>query len=83
MGVTIPGDGSVTGQAFNGGTGFNGDRFLFVSEDGTISGWRSALGSTAEMLQLPDPANIYKGATLDISRWAQLPAFGKLRHRQH
>src|SRR5262249_9217263 len=35
--VTIPGDGSVTGQVFNSaaGTGaFNGDTFLFVSEDG-------------------------------------------------
>ena len=44
-GVMIPGDGSVTGQVFNGGTGFNSDRFLFVSEDGTISGWRNSLGS--------------------------------------
>jgi uncharacterized protein (TIGR03118 family) len=63
--VVIPGDGTVTGQAFNGGTGFNSDRFLFVSEDGTISGWRGAIGSTAEVLQLPDPANIYKGVTLE------------------
>ena len=63
--MTIPGDGSVTGQAFNGGTGFNNDRFLFVSEDGTISGWRGALGTTAENLQLPLPGNIYKGATLE------------------
>ena len=63
--VTIPGDGSVTGQVFNGGSGFNGDRFLFVSEDGTISGWRTALGTTAENLQLPDAGNIYKGVALD------------------
>ena len=61
--VTIPGDGSVTGQVFNGSSGFNGDRFLFVSEDGTISGWREALGTTAEMLQLPSDA-VYKGAAL-------------------
>ena len=48
--VTIPGDGTVTGQAFNsaGAGAFNGDNFLFASEDGTISGWRGALGSTAE-----------------------------------
>ena len=65
LSVTIPGDGSVTGQAFNGGTGFNNDRFLFVNEDGTISGWRGALGTTAENLQLPLPGNIYKGATLE------------------
>jgi uncharacterized protein (TIGR03118 family) len=65
--VTIPGDGSVTGQAFNGGTGFNGDRFLFVSEDGTISGWRGALGTLAEVLQTGLPSNVYKGATLDTT----------------
>src|SRR6185369_6961796 len=61
--VTIPGDGSVTGVAFNtGGAGqFNSDLFLFVSEDGTISGWRGALGSTAETLQTADPNNVYKG----------------------
>ena len=44
--VTIPpGGGSVTGQVFNGGAGsgaFNGDSFLFVNEDGTVSGWRGA-----------------------------------------
>lgn len=64
--VTIPGDGSVTGQAFNGaaGTGaFNGDNFLFVSEDGTVSGWRGAIGTTAEVLQAGSAANIYKGTT--------------------
>jgi uncharacterized protein (TIGR03118 family) len=65
--VTIPGDGSVTGQIFNGGTGFNSDRFLFVSEDGTISGWRGALGTTAEVLQLSDPTNVYKGVALDAT----------------
>ena len=65
--VTIPGDGSVTGQVFNGGLGFNSDRFLFVSEDGTISGWRGALGTVAEVLQLPDPTNVYKGVTLDAT----------------
>jgi uncharacterized protein (TIGR03118 family) len=65
--VTIPGDGSVTGQVFNGGAGLNSDRFLFVSEDGTISGWRPALGTTAEIPQSPDPANVYKGVTLDTT----------------
>ena len=42
-----PGDGSVTGQVNNSNTAaFNSDAFLFVSEDGTISGWRGALGTT-------------------------------------
>ena len=64
--VTIPGDGSVTGQVFNPGASFNADRFLFVSEDGTISGWRPALGplATAEVLAIGVAANVYKGTTL-------------------
>jgi uncharacterized protein (TIGR03118 family) len=69
-GVVIPGDGSVTGQVFNSaaGTGaFNGDTFLFVSEDGTISGWQNATGSKALILQTADPANVYKGVTLDTT----------------
>jgi len=61
--VTIPGDGSVTGQVFNSNSAaaFGGDLFLFVSEDGTISGWRGALGTAAETLQVGSTANVYKG----------------------
>ena len=60
--VTIPGDGSVTGIAFGNLAGsFNGDAFLFVSEDGTVSGWRGALGTSAEVLQTARPGNVYKG----------------------
>jgi uncharacterized protein (TIGR03118 family) len=64
--VTIPpsGSGTPTGQVFNGGSQFGGDRFLFVSEDGTISGWRGALGTTAEVLQTGETANVYKGVAL-------------------
>ena len=66
--VSIPGAGNVTGQVFNSratpalGAAFNGDPFLFVSEDGTVSGWRGALGTTAEVLALGSAANVYKGA---------------------
>jgi uncharacterized protein (TIGR03118 family) len=62
--VSIPGDGSVTGQVFNSNAGaaFGGDLFMFVSEDGTISGWRGALGTTAETLVPGSAANVYKGA---------------------
>ncbi|MBS0587183.1 MAG: TIGR03118 family protein [Proteobacteria bacterium] len=61
--VTIPGAGNVTGQVFNNDTSaFNGDRFLFVSEDGTVSGWRSALGATAETLAVASATSLYKGA---------------------
>jgi uncharacterized protein (TIGR03118 family) len=68
LAVTIPGDGSVTGQTFNSASAssaFNKDVFLFVSEDGTISGWRGALGTTAEILQSPSTDNVYKGITLE------------------
>lgn len=65
--VTIPGAGSVTGQVFSGVAGqFNGDTFLFVSEDGTISGWRGALGTTAEILQTGSPSNVYKGVAQSV-----------------
>ena len=68
--VTIPGDGSITGQLSNSNTAaFNGDNFLFVSEDGTISGWRGALGltGTAETLVLASTANVYKGDAISTS----------------
>lgn len=61
--VAIPGDGSVTGQVFNSlnGTGaFNRDLFLFVSEDGTVSGWKA--GTTAEVLAVASGSNVYKGS---------------------
>ncbi|MEO7415153.1 MAG: TIGR03118 family protein [Opitutaceae bacterium] len=56
--VTIPGPGGgvpgvPTGQVFNTAAAsgaFNGDTFLFASATGTISGWRNALGTTAETL---------------------------------
>jgi uncharacterized protein (TIGR03118 family) len=62
--VTIPGNGRVTGLVSNPlGTAFNSDSFLFVSEDGTISGWRNALGTSAEILATGQPNNVYKGVT--------------------
>jgi uncharacterized protein (TIGR03118 family) len=66
--VNTGGAGNPTGQAFNpqaGAGAFNSDPFLFVAEDGTISGWRGALGTTAEILQTGDTANVYKGTTID------------------
>ncbi|QWF72281.1 TIGR03118 family protein [Methylomonas paludis] len=56
--VNIPGDGSITGQVFNNNaSAFSGDVFIFVSEDGTISGW----GGGSATLQSAAPANVYKG----------------------
>ncbi len=66
--VSIPGDGSVTGQAFNSNaSSFNGNRFLFVNEDGTVSGWRPALGTSGTVPADAVAAvatSVYKGATI-------------------
>jgi uncharacterized protein (TIGR03118 family) len=67
--VAIPGAGNVTGQVFNVGNGtgnFNGNLFLFVSEDGTVSGWRGALGTSAEVLQTASDTNSYKGSAISL-----------------
>jgi uncharacterized protein (TIGR03118 family) len=61
--VAIPGDGSLTGQVYNNTTNFNGDLFLFASEDGTLSGWRTNLAFAAETLTCRSGA-VYKGITL-------------------
>jgi uncharacterized protein (TIGR03118 family) len=70
-GVVIPppGSGTPTGQVFNsaGAGAFDGNTFLFVSEDGTISGWKSALGTSAETLQTGLTNNVYKGGALDTT----------------
>lgn len=72
--VTIPtGDANVsptgtpTGQVFNGTTDFklpNGNPavFIFVTEDGTISGWNG--GTTAVIKANTHAASVFKGATL-------------------
>ncbi|HEY7904923.1 MAG TPA: TIGR03118 family protein [Casimicrobiaceae bacterium] len=63
--VTIPGAGNPTGQVFNAdAASFNGDLFLFVSEDGTVSGWRGALGTAAETLVPGSADDNYKGTAL-------------------
>jgi uncharacterized protein (TIGR03118 family) len=64
--VTIPGDGTPTGQLFNGTKAFHTNLFIFASEDGTISGWRGSLGTTAEVLVARSTA-VYKGITLTTS----------------
>ena len=61
--VAIPGNGNITGQVCNNTSAFNGDQFLFASDDGTISGWRPALIFAAETLVSRSSAD-YKGITL-------------------
>jgi len=76
--VTIPGvggeQGNPTGIVFNGGTGFvinNGAgtsaaRFIFASEDGTISAFRGApVVTVVPNEQAPEHGAIYKGLAID------------------
>jgi uncharacterized protein (TIGR03118 family) len=51
-----------TGTVFNGGPDFFGDRFIFVTEDGTISGWSS--GTSAVLRVNRAGSAIYKGVTI-------------------
>ena len=78
--VSIPGAGNVTGQVANtSSTAFNGNFFLFVSEDGTVSGWRSALATHAETLVTGLQGNVYKGvaeATVGGSSYLYAANFG-------
>lgn len=62
--------GVPTGAVFNGTTDFklpNGNpaRFLFVAEDGTISGWN---GGPMAVLKSTDPDAVYKGAAIATRR---------------
>jgi len=76
--VAIPGDGVPTGQLFNNTGAFNGDSFIFAGEDGTISGWRGALGSAAELL-VSRPTAVYKGITLDTNTGTPLLLLANFR----
>ena len=51
-----------TGTVFNGSSDFFGDRFIFVTEEGTISGWSS--GTSAVLRGDQSGSAIYKGVTL-------------------
>ena len=63
--VTVPGGPEgVTGQVFNSAAAsgaFNGNLFLFGSTDGSVSGWRASLGTTAETLAGPTAGAAYTG----------------------
>lgn len=66
---TIPnpsgGISTPTGQVFNAGSAFNADRFIFATEQGTIAGWRPALGTGGETLfNNSSQGSIYKGLAL-------------------
>lgn len=68
--VTVPG--APTGTVFNGSTDFQiapgqAARFLFVSEDGTISGWNPAVDPTHAIVVVTTPGAVYKGVAIAIN----------------
>lgn len=63
--------GTPTGQVFNGTTDFNltngsTAKFIFVTEDGTVSGWNG--GPTAVIMANTHSASVYKGVTIATVR---------------
>lgn len=58
--------GGPTGVAYNGGTGFNGDRFLLASLDGCICGW-SAGAATIRRVDNSASGAVYTGLALGTS----------------
>jgi uncharacterized protein (TIGR03118 family) len=66
--VSMPNPQLPTGTVFNGSTpAFNSDLFLFATLNGTIDGWRGALGTTAESLFPGAAGSVYTGLTLATS----------------
>ena len=66
--VSMPaGSEPITGQVFNGTASFHNDAFIFASENGTIAGWRGALGTTAELLFGTVGSN-YKGLAISTDK---------------
>jgi uncharacterized protein (TIGR03118 family) len=73
--VVVPGE--PTGTVFNGGAGFQlvsgtpttAARFLFSSEDGTISGWNPTVSLTQAMVVFtsPDAGASYKGLAIALN----------------
>ena len=73
--VVVPGE--PTGTVFNGGSGFQlvsgmpttAARFLFASEDGTISGWNPTVSVTQAMVVFtsPDAGASYKGLAIALN----------------
>ena len=76
--VTVPG--APTGTVYNGSADFElaagkPARFLFASEDGTISGWNSGVDATHAVVVVTTPSAVYKGiAIVDVDGKRQLYA---------
>lgn len=66
--VTVPGApkgeaAAPTGQVFNTSTDWNGDKFIFADEHGTLSGWQPAPGTVLRSDQTSQRA-VYKGLAM-------------------
>ncbi|HET6256054.1 MAG TPA: TIGR03118 family protein [Puia sp.] len=62
--------GVPSGNAYVGGSGFTladgqGALFVFVSEDGVLSGWNGADGNNAQLIRNRSANAVYKGVALD------------------
>lgn len=74
LGLTVSVPGDPTGAVFNAGTGFvikvgmaeGPARFMFASEDGTISGWNSAVTGASAVVAVNRSAggSVYKGLAI-------------------
>ena len=53
-----------TGQVFNGSDDFKKDRFIIVTEDGTVAGWQPGFQMKAVLRFVADDGAIYKGDAL-------------------
>src|SRR5262245_20947361 len=73
--VTVPaapytdGAGSPTGALFNATTSFQlapgfPARFLFVTQDGTVSGWNPGVDATHAILKVSSPGAVYTGIAI-------------------
>jgi uncharacterized protein (TIGR03118 family) len=67
--VTVPG--APTGTVFNGSADFElaagkPARFLFASEDGTISGWNTGVQPTQAVVVVTTPGAVYKGLAIAV-----------------
>ena len=67
--VSVPG--APTGTVYNGTTDFElapgkPARFIFSSEDGTISGWNSSVDATHAIVMATTPGAVYKGLAIAV-----------------
>jgi uncharacterized protein (TIGR03118 family) len=69
LALTVDVPGAPTGVVFNGTSGFEvapgfPSRFIFASEDGTISGWNPAVDPNHAFVVFNEPTAVYKGLAI-------------------